>query len=123
MTHEILDHPADVRFRANGATFEAVFSEVIEVVSELVGGEHETRPPTVTRELDLEARNLEALLFEFLNQLILLQDIEDAVVTHAERLEVEETADGYRLSGTVHAAPIPSESPLFEIKAPTDSQM
>lgn len=123
MSYEILEHPADVKFRIHGETLEDAFGAVVTAVSELVGGPMEPAQRTVTREIDLEARNLEALLFDFLTQLILFQDLEDAVVTHAADLEIIETDNGYRLSTVIHAVPIPSEQPLLDIKAPTYSQM
>jgi len=123
MTYEILDHPADVKFRAIGDTLSAAFLEVVEAVSELVGGEPDTDQPAVTRELVLDAQSLEALLFDFLDQLILFQDIEDAVVTTATDLEIDEAENGYRLSAVIHARPIPADQPLLDIKAPTYSQM
>ena len=123
MAYEILDHPADVMFRANGETLEEAFVEVVSAVSELVGVEDGTGDHAVTWRTELETRNLEALLFDFLDQLILSQDLEDAVVTGAGDLEIDETGDGYRLSAVIHATPIPSDQPLLDIKAPTYSQM
>ena len=123
MTYEILDHPADVKFRTHGATLEDAFSEVISAVAALVGGAVAPDSETMTRETDLEARTLEALLFDFLNQLILFQDLEDAVVTDATDLEIDETAEGYRLSAVIHAVSIPADQPLLDLKAPTYSEM
>lgn len=123
MTYEILDHPADVKFRAHGETLEDAFSEVVAAVSELVGGGNESAEPTVDREIELEARNLEALLFDFLNRLILLQDLEDAVVTGVTDLDIERTDDGHRLRAVIHGVAIPSDRPLLDIKAPTYSEM
>lgn len=123
MTYEILDHPADVKFRTHGETLEDAFSEVVPAVSALVDGANESSRRTVTREAELEARNLEALLFDFLNQLILFQDLEDAVVTQATDLRIEETGSGYSLSSIIHAIPIASDQPRLDIKAPTYSQM
>ncbi|MFC5277173.1 archease [Halorubrum rubrum] len=123
MTYEILDHPADVKFRTYGATLEEAFSEVVTAVSDLVGGVTDSHHQTTTRETDLEARNLEALLFDFLNQIILFQDLEDAVVTRASNLDIEETDTGYRLSAVLQASRIPPDQALLDLKAPTYSQM
>lgn len=109
MTHEILDHPADVKFRVTAPTLEAAFAEVVAATSDLVGGVNDTQSSTVTREVDLEARTLEALLFDFLDKLILLQDLEDAVVTHADALDIDETESGIacrRCCTRVRSSPI-----------------
>lgn len=123
MTYEILNHPADIKFRTNGETLEEAFSEVVKAMSELVGGAPENQQPKVTDETKIEATNLEALLFDFLNQLILFQDLEDVIVVQAENLQIDETESGYRLSGGIHAVPILSDQPLLDIKGPTYSQM
>lgn len=123
MSYEIIDHPADVKFRTTGETLEAAFAAVVEAVSALVGGENESASPSVAREIEVEARDREALLFDFLNQLILFQDLEDVVAVRTDSIEIEVTGDGYRLSARVHAVPIPSDRPLLDIKAPTYSQM
>ncbi|QLG61135.1 archease [Halorarum salinum] len=122
MSYELMEHPADVGFRTTGGTLDEAFAEVVRAVSDLVGA-NPTGRPSVAREVDLEARNREALLFDFLDRLILFQDVEDVAVTHADPLVIEESGSGYRLSATVHATPIPSEEPLLDLKAPTYSGM
>lgn len=121
MTVELLEHPADVKLRTHGATLEEAFAGVAIALSTLVGGS--TATATSTHELEIEARDVEALLFDFLDELILLQDLEDVVVTKAASVAVEETAEGYRLSTVLHTAPIPADSPLLDVKAPTYSEM
>lgn len=121
MSYEILDHPADVRFRARGATLEAAFTAAVAATGALVGTPD--GDPSLTRAVDITVRDREALLFDLLNEVILWQDIEDAVVTDATAVEIEETDAGYRLSAVLHARPIPADAALLDIKAPTYSQM
>lgn len=122
MTFKILDHPGDVKFRTNGETLEGAFTEVVSAVSELVGGPPESNE-TVTKAIKFDARTLEALLFDFLNQLILFQDIENVVVIRADELVIESSQHGYHLSATFYGNRIPSDEALFDLKAPTYSQM
>lgn len=123
MTYEILAHPADVKFRTHGATLEDAFAEVVPAIADLVGGPDESRQRTVTRDIELAARNLEALLFDFLDQLILFQDLDGVVVTRATDLRIERTDAGYQIAAVIEAVPIPPEQPRLDIKAPTYSQM
>ena len=123
MTYELLDHPADVKFRTRGETIEAAFAAVVPALAALVDGGSERDRGTVTRETTVEGRNLEALLFDFLDQLILFQDLDDAVVTAATGVEIDETEGGYRLSAVIHARPIPADEALLDVKAPTYSEM
>lgn len=119
MSYEVLPHPADVRFRATGSSLADAFAEVVRAfaeISESRGGERECHEVTVASE------DREALLFDFLAQLILLQEVEGCAVTRAEDVTVEATDDGgFRLAATVVGGPI--EEALFDIKSPTYNEM
>lgn len=118
MSYEVLPHPADVRFRATGPTLGDAFAEVVRAfaeISESAGSEVERHAVAV------ESEDREALLFDFLAQLILLQEVEGCAVTRAEDVSVTETDDGHRLAATVVGGPI--EEALFDIKSPTYNGM
>lgn len=119
MSYEILEHPADEKFRAEGETVEEAFSEVVKAFSEIVGGEG----GMYRHEIRLESEGYEALLFDFLDELILLQDTEGVVVSHAESLEIEDTEKGHRLTAEVLVDDISDGMALLDIKAPTYSEM
>ena len=123
MPFELLAHPADVKLRSSGTTIEAAFVGVVDAVAELVGGADGAGGEPIRRRIEIDARSVEALLFDFLDRLILLQDLDDAVVTRASSLTIEETDAGYRLSAVVQAVPIPEDRPLLDLKAPTYSEM
>lgn len=120
MGHEILSHQADVRFRATGPTLADAFVAATEAFADLAGG------PTDGDErhrVRVESEDREALLFDFLGELILLQEVEDVAVGGAEGATVEARESGYALEATVVGAPIDPESPLFDIKSPTYNGM
>lgn len=118
MSYEILPHPADVRFRASGPTLEAAFSAVVDAFADLSEG---AGVDGQRHEIRIESEDGEALLFDFLAKLVLLQELEECAVSHAESVDVEEREEGYALVSTVRAGPI--EEALFDIKSPTYSQM
>lgn len=119
MGYEILPHPADVRFRATGPTLAAAFEAVVDAFADLSeGGATETQ----RHELHVESEDGEALLFDFLARLILVQEVEACAVARAESVDVEERAGGgYALSAVIRGGPI--EEALFDIKSPTYSRM
>jgi SHS2 domain-containing protein len=135
MSHEILPHPADVKLRASGESLTDAFAEVVVAISEIVaessGEEGEKTESRSTddgtepwrTEVDLSARDLEGLLFDFLDEIIYRQDADDVVITRATNLSVEDELDGYSLSGLLCGRPIPTAQPRFDIKAPTYSGM
>ncbi|MFC5972421.1 archease [Halomarina salina] len=118
MSYELLSHPADVRFRATGPTLEAAFAEAVRAfadVSESHGG------TDVRHAVHVESEDREALLFDFVAQLILLQEVEAVAVTRADSLEITAREGGYDLDASILGGPI--EGTLFDVKSPTYSEM
>lgn len=119
MSYELLPHPADVRFRATGPTLEAAFGAVVDAFADLSEGDTDA---TDRHEIRIESEDGQALLFDFLAKLVLLQELEECAVSRAESVDIEERGEeGYALSATVLAGPI--EEALFDIKSPTYSRM
>lgn len=119
MSYEILDHPADAKFRATGETLEEAFEEAVKAFSEVTGGEGGRH----RHKIEVESENYEALLFDFLDELIFLQDTEDVVVSHAKEVGIKELEKGYKLNAVVWTNPITGGSSALDIKAPTYSEM
>ncbi len=121
MTYEILDHPADAKFRASGETMEEAFSESVKAFAEIVGTD--TKAGNTRHKVDIKSENSEALLFDFLDELIFLQDANDVAASHTDDLQIEETEDGYKLEATIWTDVITEEMNLLDIKAPTYNEM
>ncbi|MFW5930064.1 MAG: archease, partial [Halobacteriota archaeon] len=75
MTYEILEHTADVKFRASGDTLAETFTSAVDAFAEITGADGLT--PTSKLEFEVESEGLEALVFDFLDRMIWLQDVED----------------------------------------------
>lgn len=122
MSYEILEHTADVKFRAKGTTKKEAFSEAVKAFSEIVGAEPnagETR-----HKVNITSENLNTLLYDFLGELIYLQDTEDVVVTHADSMEIKKQDDDtWRLESVIWTDPILNSMSLLDIKAPTYNEM
>jgi SHS2 domain-containing protein len=118
MSYELLSHPADVRFRTTGPTLDAAFAAVVEAFAAVSDGDGGTDRRYPVR---VESEDREALLFDFVAELVLLQELEGVAVTRAEELTVEATDEGYALEATVRCGPI--EDALFDVKSPTYSEM
>jgi len=70
--YKILEHSADEKFHAQGETREEAFEEVVEAFAEIVGGQTEGM---YTHSFEVEANTLEALLYDFLDELIFLKTL------------------------------------------------
>lgn len=118
-SYEILDHPADAKFRAEGNNLEEAFSSAVEAFSEIVRGDS----GMYHHDIKVESENLDALLFDFLDELIFLQDSRGVVVSHASEMGVEELDDGWKLEAEIMVDDITSEVNFMDVKAPTYSEM
>jgi SHS2 domain-containing protein len=123
MSYEILEHTADAKFKSWGETMEEAFKEAVKAFSEITGGEGGQH----RHEIKTESENHEALLFDFLDELIFLQDTENVVISNAKNLEIKEKgkepSKKYKLTATVWTNPITGAMSPLDIKAPTYSEM
>jgi SHS2 domain-containing protein len=120
MGYEILDHPADAKFRATGKTLDEAFSESVEAFAEIVGDGEQGQ---VRHEIDVKSENLEALLFDFMDELIFLQDTEGVTVRSAENLEIEKKEHGHELTADIMTDKIDPGGSYMDIKGPTYNEM
>lgn len=123
MGYEILDHPADAKFRSTGDTLEEAFEDAVRAFAEITGGEGGKHRHSI----EIESESHEALLFDFMDELIFLQDTENVVISRPEEVEIEELGEepdkNYRLAATVWTNPITSATSALDIKGPTYSEM
>lgn len=123
MSYEILEHTADAKFQAKGDSLEEAFEEAVKAFSEITGGEGGQH----RHKIETTSESHDALLFDFLDELIFLQDTEDVVISHADELEIEEEGEvpgkKYHLTAVVWTNPITGAMSPQDIKAPTYSEM
>jgi len=118
--YEILEHSADEKFHAEAPTKKEAFKEAVKAFAEIVGGDTEGM---YTHSIKVESENLEALLYDFLDELIFLQDSEGVVISHAKSLDFEELENGFRIKADILVDVITADMSLLDIKAPTYNEM
>jgi SHS2 domain-containing protein len=91
----------------------------VKAFSEIVGGD----AGMYTHSVEVKSEGLEPLLFDFLDELIFLQDTENVVVSHASELNIEELENGWKLSAEIMVDDITSEVHKLDVKGPTYSEM
>lgn len=117
---EILEHSADEKFYAEGESKEEAFSEAVKAFAEIVGGNTEGM---YHHKIDVESENLEALLYDFLDELVFLQDSETVVISYAEELSLEEKKESWKIQAKIAVDNITSDMSLLDIKSPTYNEM
>jgi SHS2 domain-containing protein len=122
MAFELRDHTADVAVAATADTLEGVFAAVADGLAAASCDEI----PAETGErfaVSVTAENREALLFDFLDELIYLRDVRTALpVDHRIETIDELGTDGWRLEGSAREIPL-AEITAREVKAVTYSEM
>ena len=119
MSYEIQDHPADAKFSVVADSKEEAFKEVVDAFSEIVGGEAGNQVHTIK----VESEGLKPLLFDFLDELIFLQDTENVVVSYADELNLESLENGWRIEADIKVDLITSQVHVMDVKGPTYSEM
>jgi SHS2 domain-containing protein len=120
MSYEIMQHPADAKFRASGETKEEAFSEAVKAFADIVGGEAGKQVHTI----EVDSESLESLLFDMLDELIFLQDTENVVVSHADELNLSHAEDGsWHLEVDIKTNKILPDVSKLDVKGPTYSEM
>lgn len=120
MGFEIIGHTADVAVEATGDDLGALFANMAEGLAACMLDE-QPPPAGETFDLTLAAEDVEALLFDYLDRLIVLRDIENVLpVDNAADVSIDEAGASLRAS----ARGVPLELiAAREIKAVTYSEM
>ncbi len=123
--YELLDHTADIKFKAQGDTLDDALSESIKAFIEIVGADDydlKESKDGKTKKIEVESENLESLVFDVLNELIFLQDSEQIVIIEVLEVNIEKN-QFYSASITLLVHPILPKMSLLDIKAPTYNEM
>ena len=119
-----LPHPADVCFKAYGATLEEVFEQAAYAMFHVII-DTTTLNPECSVDIKLESRGLENLLYDYLSELLYLFEVEDIIFGHFKVASIEKTNSSYILHGQASGENIDQERHSFEteVKAVTYHQL
>ncbi|SFS07737.1 SHS2 domain-containing protein [Halomicrobium zhouii] len=119
MGFELRDHTADVAVAATGETLGDVFAAVADG---LTAAMCEDVPDGGERfDVSVDAESREALLFDFLDELIYVRDVESVLPTDHDAT-VEREGDRWRVDASARGVPL-SAVTAREVKAVTYSEM
>ena len=112
MGYEFLEHTADVKFRADGATIEEMFVAASEAMNETVRGDIRILEQD-ERSFEVEGKDLVGLLYNFLEEFLFLLDAEDYLVAKIKEIEINDNklrcvvvgdaAENYKFTNDVKA--------------------
>ncbi len=112
---EALEHTADVGIRATGPDLRSTFTWATRGLLEIIGVWDPDAASERDVELQVKARDLEALIVEWLSEVLYLQDSDDVVVSTIELAEPR----GVALSGRLGVATRARDAEGTQVKAVT----
>jgi len=100
MSYELLDHTADAKFRARGATLEEAFSEAVRAMT-AIAADPSKLETEMTFHVTVKAKTLQNLLFDLLDEILFLHDTERFLPARAEALTIVERDGAFVLDATL----------------------
>ncbi len=113
------DHTADVAVEAEGRSFDAVAAAVADGLAAAMCDDVPAEGERFEVRVDAESR--EALLFDYLDELIYQRDVRGVLPVDND-VEIDKRDDRFKLEGSARGVPLSSVS-AREIKAVTYSEM
>ncbi|MBT4351506.1 archease [archaeon] len=122
MKFRYLDHTADIKFQAYGDSLEEAFSNsALAMYNSIV--DIDNVKPVLKFKVNSKAKKLMTLLYEFMEELIILLDTEGFIATKINTLTINEDDQGYEIHATLSGDEAKNYETHGDIKAMTYSDM
>jgi len=118
---EILDHPADAKFVAYGDDLAQAFVHAAQATFAIMTDLKDCKPEEM-ESFSLQAEDKESLLYDFLDQLIYLRDINARIYSDFQ-VEISQQKDSYKLTATIEGCSLEKIGRYTEVKAVTYNEM
>ena len=119
MTYKFLPHTADVKFQAKGKTLAEAFKNCAYALTETIT-DYKKIKPTTEKTIEIESENQESLLYDFLEQFLILLDSENFILNKIKSLTIKDNKLQATITGDTHPENYEIET---HIKAVTYQQM
>ena len=119
---EFLEHTADAKFLAYGKTIEEAFSNAAIATFEIMT-ETQKIQKKIRKDIDISAKNIESLLYEFIEHLLFLVDTEAFLLRSVDKITIKKTDKGYVLHATIDGDNAKGYEVKTQIKAATYADM
>lgn len=122
MEYKYLDHTADAKFKAFGQTLEEAFINSANATFGLLISPKDVKAET-SHELNIKSNRLESLLYDFIEELLFMLDVDGFLLSKIESLIIKKTNTGYQLLCTVFGDSYKNYEISGNIKSVTYSNM
>ena len=94
--YKFMPHTADAKFRAYGKNMEEAFENAAYALTDVMT-DHRKVKAKVKKEISIESEDRKALLYDFLEKLIVLVDTDSFVLSKVEMLKIKQVEGGFEL--------------------------
>ncbi|MCK5321541.1 archease [Candidatus Pacearchaeota archaeon] len=88
MSYKFLNHTADVKFRVESPTIEEMFSSAADALNETIRGDIKILEQEEEK-FEVEGKDLEGLLYNFLEEFLFLLDAEDFLAAKIKSIKID----------------------------------
>jgi len=99
--YEYLSHTADIKVRAYGKTLEKAFKNSAYALTDIIT-DHTKIKKSVEKKIKVESENPEALLYDFLEQFLILLDSEGFLLAEIKELKINNLKLTATIAGDTH---------------------
>lgn len=99
--YQFLPHTADAKFRAYGATLEEAFKNSAYAMTDVIT-DHKKIKQTTEKTFEVESENKESLLYDFLEQFLILLDSESFLLAKIKELKIKNNKLTAKVTGDTH---------------------
>ncbi|MBU0460674.1 MAG: archease [Nanoarchaeota archaeon] len=100
-SYEFLPHTADTKIRAYGKTLAEAFINAALATTDTIT-DHKKIKPTTKKTINVESENKEALLYDFLEQFLILLDSESFLLSEVKELKITNNKLTATIVGDTH---------------------
>lgn len=122
LKYKYLEHTADAKFQAFGSTLEKAFSNAALAMINLMI-ETEKVKGKIKHTIKVEGKDKEALLYNFLEELIFLLDSKNFLFKKVNKIKIQEKNNKYKLEAEVSGDNAQNYKLFGEVKAITYNSM
>jgi len=122
MKYKYIDHTADLKVRAYGKTLEEAFANAAIGGFDFLTDTTKIKKKT-EKKISIKSKRLEALLYDFLEELLFLLDTESFIISDFKDMKIKQAKDKFELTCVAQGDSYKNYDVKGDIKAITYSEM
>ena len=98
--YEYFEHTADVKFRAHGKNLEEAFSNAAFAMFNVMINNEDVQP-VMRKSISVNGKDLKALLYNFLEEILFLLDSEHFLLSKVDKIKIDRMSGAYVLTALI----------------------